>query len=126
MNYLENLDYLRLPSVRYDNKAKLPVISGIYFVIDNSDKILYIGQAVNIKSRWYYHHRKYEFKERKNIRTAWLEVDREHLRKAESILLDIHHPPLNGRSESDEQDVNILKFMQEKYSGLHTDIFEVT
>lgn len=125
MKYLESLDYLQLPSVRYDNKARLPIASGIYFVIDDSNEILYIGQAINIKTRWYYHHRKHEFKGREDIRIAWLDIDRDHLRKAESILIDIYQPCLNKRKESEEQDVSILKFMQEKHLGLYNDISEI-
>ncbi len=122
MSKIEKLDYLKLPSVRYDCKPKLPVFSGIYFVIDDFDKLLYIGQALNIKTRWYYHHRRHEFKGRTDIRIAWLQVEKEDLRKVEAILIDCCKPSLNMKRGSEQADVNILDFMRENCSGLYTEI----
>jgi excinuclease UvrABC nuclease subunit len=122
MNKIEELDYLQLPSVRYDCKPKLPIFSGIYFVIDDSDALLYIGQALNIKTRWYYHHRRHEFKGRTDIRIAWLQVEKDDLRIVETILIDRCKPSLNMQRGSEQADVSILDFMRDNYSGLYKGI----
>ena len=44
--YLDNL-----PAVKLLAKEKLPDTAGIYFVVDNKDRLLYIGKAQNINKR---------------------------------------------------------------------------
>ena len=56
--YLDNL-----PAVKLLAKEKLPDTAGIYFVVDNKDRLLYIGKAQNINKRWVNHHRYHQLEE---------------------------------------------------------------
>ncbi|MDJ1177279.1 hypothetical protein PJF56_00210 [Roseofilum sp. BLCC_M91] len=43
---------LQLPHIPLQTKELLPESSGIYYVLDKSHKVWYIGQAKNICKRW--------------------------------------------------------------------------
>lgn len=49
-----------IPSLHITERAKLPSTPGIYFVYTPDHKLLYIGKADNLKTRWNSHH-KYQF-----------------------------------------------------------------
>ncbi len=46
-----------IPSLHITERAKLPVLPGIYFVYTPDHKILYVGKADNLRTRWNSHHR---------------------------------------------------------------------
>ena len=46
-----------IPSLHITERAKLPPKPGIYFVYTPDHKILYIGKADNLRTRWNSHHR---------------------------------------------------------------------
>ena len=46
-----------IPSLRITERAKLPPKPGIYFVYTPDHKILYVGKADNLRTRWNSHHR---------------------------------------------------------------------
>lgn len=46
-----------IPSLHITDRAKLPPKPGIYFVYTPDHKILYIGKADNLRTRWNSHHR---------------------------------------------------------------------
>ena len=46
-----------IPSIHITERAKLPPKSGIYFVYTPDHKILYVGKADNLRTRWNSHHR---------------------------------------------------------------------
>ncbi len=46
-----------IPSLHITERAKLPSKPGIYFVYTPSHKILYVGKADNLRTRWNSHHR---------------------------------------------------------------------
>ena len=46
-----------IPSLHITERAKLPPKSGIYFVYTPDHKILYVGKADNLRTRWNSHHR---------------------------------------------------------------------
>ncbi|EAZ91118.1 GIY-YIG nuclease family protein [Crocosphaera chwakensis] len=88
-----------LPSVSFDNLDELPEYSGIYFVIDSSDRMIYIGQSENILNRWKNHHRKLQIEEKHQeipIRIAWKSWNKEDLKIAEKYYINHYHPLLNG------------------------------
>jgi hypothetical protein len=49
-----------IPSLHLTERAKLPTRPGIYFVYTPSHKLLYIGKADNLRTRWNSHH-KYQY-----------------------------------------------------------------
>ena len=49
-----------IPSLHITERAKLPSTPGIYFVYTPDHKLLYIGKADDLKTRWNSHH-KYQF-----------------------------------------------------------------
>ena len=48
----QTIDLMNLPSVPLEMKLQLPRTSGIYFAIDSSNKVQYIGKANNLRKRW--------------------------------------------------------------------------
>ena len=46
-----------IPSLHITERAKLPPKPGIYFVYTPEHKILYVGKADNLRTRWNSHHR---------------------------------------------------------------------
>ena len=57
---IENFNLNDLPEVKFSDKNKLPTVAGIYFAIDNKNKIWYVDKAQNINRRWMNHHRYYQ------------------------------------------------------------------
>jgi len=49
-----------IPSLHITDRAKLPPSPGIYFVYTPDHKVLYIGKADNLRTRWNSHH-KYQY-----------------------------------------------------------------
>ncbi len=49
-----------IPSLHITERSKLPSTPGIYFVYTPDHKLLYIGKADNLRTRWNSHH-KYQF-----------------------------------------------------------------
>jgi GIY-YIG catalytic domain len=67
-------DIASLPSVAYDNRRDLPMISGIYFVCGPIGAVLYIGSSKNLRARWTNHHRKPQLAATGGVRIAWIGV----------------------------------------------------
>lgn len=63
--------------------------TGIYFLIEG-EKIVYVGQSVNVYSRISYHHDKV-FES-----FAFIPCEKEMLDKLESLYIHVFRPPLNG------------------------------
>ena len=49
-----------IPSLHITNRAKLPARPGLYFVYTPDHKLLYVGKADNLRTRWNSHH-KYQY-----------------------------------------------------------------
>jgi excinuclease UvrABC nuclease subunit len=70
-------DILQLPHIALKNRAILPELSGIYYVIDEKFIIWYIGKAKNLRARWAgdSHHRLDQLqKQRKKLFTIYYEL----------------------------------------------------
>ncbi len=95
-----SLDPLELPSVSLADRKQLPTCSAIYFAIDASNRILYIGQAQNLVVRWKSgHHRLYqleEFDQESSVRITWKAWNQEDLTVAEKSLIRHFQPLLNN------------------------------
>lgn len=94
------LDFARLPCVCLTQRDRLPSCAAIYFAIDRGDRILYIGQAINLHSRWQGHHRLDQLlriHKRTPVRLHWLDCsDRvSELDAIESFYIRHYHPLLN-------------------------------
>ncbi|NEN89285.1 MAG: GIY-YIG nuclease family protein [Okeania sp. SIO3H1] len=90
---------LQLPSVSLADRKQLPTCSAIYFAIDASDRILYVGKAQNLAARWKSHHRLYKLEEinkESPVRLAWKAWNKEDLAEAEKRLIRIFQPLLNN------------------------------
>ena len=96
------VDMLRnsVPSLPIMERAKLPKVSAIYFVITPSNKLLYIGQSKNLFNRWLQHHRYQQFIEASpDTRVAWFEFDesdRECMPVVEDELITLLDTEYNG------------------------------
>ena len=91
---------LQLPHIGLKNRAILPELSGIYYVIDEKFIIWYIGKAKNLRTRWAgdSHHRLDQLqKQRKKLFTIYYELVPESLLDAtEQQRIEQHSPQLNG------------------------------
>ena len=95
---LQSINLAKLSSIHLSQKERLPEHSGIYFAIDSENKLLYIGSAKNIRTRWRGHHRYHQLKEidRQNkIKIAWIAWNQEDLIAAENYLIKTYQPFLN-------------------------------
>ncbi len=81
------------------NRSSLPDQSGIYFVIDNQNQILYIGQAKSLRSRWTgkSHHRYKQFARKglDKIFLCYIEASASELDTLEKNYINQFKPPLN-------------------------------
>lgn len=74
--------------------------------------MLYIGQTINLPTRWSRHHKLEKLKEIGNVKIAWMEVsDRSLLSSIEEALINYFDPPLN---------VNKFVIARAKHPKLHT------
>jgi DNA-binding XRE family transcriptional regulator len=117
---VENLDPFILPSIALEERAKLPSVSAIYFVILEV-KILYIGKSINLRKRWKRHHRIEELQSCGNAMIAWFHFVNieQNLEELEEECISHFKPLLNGTLRPDppspEQSFgNRLKELREK------------
>ncbi|MCG9885827.1 MAG: GIY-YIG nuclease family protein [Cyanobacteria bacterium] len=98
---LTSQPWQRWDSVDFANRQLLPEYSGIYVVADADGIVWYVGQAINIKSRWSgkghhryrqlaYHHIK------KQRKIYWLPVESSLLDEQERRFIELFKPSLNG------------------------------
>lgn len=94
---IQSVQVLRLHSEPIQNKRNLPGQAGIYFVLDSSDQIRYIGLAKNIRTRWLGHHRLNEFRQLEDPRIAYLLIsDVSLLASTETALIEYFQPDMNA------------------------------
>jgi hypothetical protein len=90
---------LQLPKITLQAKQLLPEYSGIYYVVDESNNVWYIGQAKNIRKRWQgkSHHRIYqlEVQKKKHFTIYYEQVSEFQLGSIEKQRIDKYHPHLN-------------------------------
>lgn len=102
---------LTLPSLPLIERSQFPKSPAIYFVVED-ERVLYIGQTVNLAQRWAVHHRWSEFKKLKlSARVAWLECSEVNLLcEIEAALINHFAPPMNGKVSGD---ISLRIFMPE-------------
>lgn len=86
-----------LLSVAIEDRAKLPAAPGVYFVLDATGDVLYIGRATNVRARWAgkAHHRYKQLRKIDGARIAYWEVPTDQQENLERIWIQALIPPLN-------------------------------
>lgn len=90
-------EYQKLPNCKFSDKDKLPECSGIYFAIAR-DRVLYVGQAKNLRNRWQNHHRSHQLEgvnKKCEVKLFWLECHEHQLNALESEYIEYYCPTLN-------------------------------
>lgn len=95
----DTIDLSTLPSLSLAERNQFPRCQGIYFVIADDGKLLYIGRSINIAKRWSQHHRHPDLEQLVGVRLAWLQVsDALLLPEIEKALIQYFKPQLNKKS----------------------------
>lgn len=93
------MNILSLPSVLLSDRFNLPCVSGIYFVLDKDNNLLYLGRSRNINARWQHHHRYSQISNFVGVKIHWFEIkDIDILPVIESQLIASLNPILNNTS----------------------------
>ena len=95
------LDFTTLPTLSLQERDRLPSCPAIYFALDSSDRVLYVGKATNLQSRWRDHHRFDQLNrthKRTAVRLAWFDCSSciAQLSAMETFYIDRYKPLLNG------------------------------
>jgi len=98
---LDSVKVLDLPMLSLSEKGSLPEVPAVYFALSCANEVLYIGRAINLRSRWRQHHRYDQLRRFHKVRLAWLELSEYELDTTERILIEAYEPPLN-ESRKDE------------------------
>ncbi|WP_066425150.1 GIY-YIG nuclease family protein [Anabaena sp. 4-3] len=94
------IDLKSLPWLPLSAKTAFPKNPAIYFAIDSTGRVQYIGRSVNPKVRWQSHHKYGQLESIGNIRIAYLFVDSaDLLPQIEMALIEWFDPPLNVASK---------------------------
>lgn len=94
-----SLDPWQLPSISLADRKQLPTCAAIYFALDARNRVLYVGKAKNLATRWKNHHRLYKLEEinkESPVRLTWLAWNEEDLSEAERSLIVKFQPLLNN------------------------------
>jgi hypothetical protein len=106
------IDPLSLPYVMMSEMHYLPTCAGLYFAIEDSQHIAYIGQSRNVCQRWQGHHVKSKLcdlsslESARRVKIAWLEIsDVESLQGLERAMIRQFRPRLNTRLNGNQKPV---------------------
>lgn len=86
-----NIDITALPSVPIAGRGLLPPIAAVYFALDDTGVVLYIGQSVDVRRRWRIH----EQRTPEMARIAWVPCTPRQLANLEKRAILALRPPLN-------------------------------
>src|SRR5262245_35349822 len=89
-----------LPSLLLSERDALPDIPAVYFAIDSSNTVFYIGKARRLAERWKSttHHRYAQLSKIDDLRLVWLAVDDEKLLDAIEAACIKHFRPILNRT----------------------------
>jgi excinuclease UvrABC nuclease subunit len=100
----ELLNPLDLTFISFNHKPRqYPNQSGVYFVKNDDDEILYIGRAIDLCARLSNHSRKTQFSEN-NYLISWVLVDRKVLNTIENFLISRFVPSINASPSGKDDD----------------------
>jgi hypothetical protein len=88
-------------SVSFSDRHLLPTCSGVYVIVDNIQIVWYVGQAINLQSRWLgrNHHRYPQLirtHRKRQYQIYWQAFPAHRLDEQERLYIDRFHPELNG------------------------------
>lgn len=88
-------------SLPFKERDKLPSNSGIYVVVDCSNNVWYVGQAINLNARWAGkgHHRYPQLSRsnsKRQYRIYWKICSASELNQMEQYYIDLFIPSMNG------------------------------
>ena len=93
----ETIDLTALPFIPLEQRALLPNIPAIYFVLGTDNHVLYIGRAAFLRQRWHKHHRLEEFLLMAHITIASFAVaNRQSLPTLEHLCITQFNPSCNA------------------------------
>jgi hypothetical protein len=93
----QSIPLLALPFVPFPEYKRLPRLAAIYFVLNSTGTVLYVGQSINLALRWAGHHRTAKLIDHQATRIAWLVMDDTTLLDAvEAACIIYFDPPCNG------------------------------
>lgn len=78
--------------------SQLPDISAIYFVLDGSGRVLYVGASKTLRRRWNDHHRRKDLDRHGAASVEWYEVEPLLLADEEQRAIATSAPLLNHKS----------------------------
>jgi hypothetical protein len=67
-------DVRACPSTAWDQIAALPTGAAIYYVLNNTSAVLYVGESTQVRQRWTHHHRRADLATVGATRIAWQAV----------------------------------------------------
>jgi hypothetical protein len=89
-------DLPALPALSLVDRGLLPDCPAVYFVLDETCTVLYVGYTASLRDRWKNHHRLESFRQLEPIRIAWLAVDdAARLSTFEQDFIEQLNPPFN-------------------------------
>lgn len=114
-----NINLLELPSLPLECYKTLPKCAAVYMVLSSENKVLYIGQSVNIQNRWRSHHRRKRLIKIPGLRIAWLQVsDFSLLESIELALIQFFTPKLNRPISTKNRKPNTALIKLRQNNGL--------
>lgn len=114
---LADPEILNFPKVSLEMKDLLPECSGIYYVVDQNNVIIYIGQAKNLKKRWQgnSHHRINQLKatRKREFHLYYEKVSESQLDQIEKSLIQKYQPELNDSLVTNQKIYFVELLLQE-------------
>lgn len=114
----------RLPALPLEERKDLPMCGAVYFALGERGEVLYIGKAVNLRSRWQAktHHRYEQLSTMPGVRLAWLVVSEPALLdEIERACIEHFQPALNGTRGIQTRTVRVTLY-QHNYDALQAEL----
>lgn len=96
MNDVLPLFPIILPSVPFNERETLPVMTAIYFALSHTGKVLYVGATRNLQQRWKAHNKLSALRDHGCAHIAYYLCSGDELAILEGAMIRQFHPLLNG------------------------------
>lgn len=93
------LDLNSLPWMPLHATTGFPALPGVYFAIDATGVIQYIGKAGHMRNRWNNHHRFDQLDKMGGVKIATLFADQGDIAEIEDACIKWFRPPLNMKDK---------------------------
>ncbi len=91
-------DILVLPYAKFKDRRFLPDVTVVYFALDEFNRILYIGKALDLRERWSNHHKIPTLEHLSCERIYWANTTQDKYSDFESDMIDRFQPCTNDES----------------------------